>query len=40
MESSTFRISLCCVKIGKETRTEVCAHKSKRATADINMLKN
>ena len=33
-------ISPCCAKIGKESRMEMCAHTSKRATADISILKN
>ena len=40
MELSTFRISPCCAEIEKESRMDVCAHISKRATADINILNN
>ena len=40
MELSTFRISPCNAKIGRESHMEVCAYTSKMATVDINILKN
>ena len=40
MELSTFRISPCNAKEGKESRMEVCAYTSKWATVGINILRN